>query len=181
MRGQTPRIRISLRLQVAGEICIAGCLFLSGSNKQQAKHILSIALNHCEHAVDTGASCRLAAIFGETHMTMLAGIPYSVPVTNLIVGETYYATHDMEMFPVRYLGTDGEFDRRTIYVYEWLDGPSKGETRRSYSQSFWRRPTRQERIEMWHKMSIYEREKLLAGGYRGLRAQWFIEKNRFPA
>jgi hypothetical protein len=64
-------------------------------------------------------------------------------------------------------------DGRSIHHYEWLTGPEKGKRGRSYSVSFWRLPSRRERVEMGEALTSFEREKLLRGGYKGLKPEWF--------
>ena len=104
---------------------------------------------------------------------MFAGTPYSLPVTRMAIGEKYFAAVEMQLFKVRYLGADGNFDGYAIHLFEWLSGPLKGTIGRSYAQSFWKRPTHRERLQMWHAMTPYEQQKLLAGGYQGLNCAWF--------
>jgi hypothetical protein len=107
-----------------------------------------------------------------------AGVPYTVPAPTLELGKTYYATVEMRLYRIKYLGTDGRFDRHTIHKFEWLEGPKKGEVQRSYSQSFWVKPTRSERFMIWNDLTEYEKAKLLEGKYPGLKASDYINGGR---
>jgi hypothetical protein len=106
-----------------------------------------------------------------------AGVPYTVPVPTPTINQVVYATVEMRLYRVRYLGTDGQFDRITIHKFEWLEGPRKGEVQSSYSQSFWRKPSRLERLIMWeHELLDYERNKLRAGLYPGLKLADYVKE-----